>query len=139
LKIISSALGDANGTLEQKLISICQLLSTAAVSSPVEIQSFTIQFNVQVDPETDFRHAHSIPSWLDLDDILTGNPFANLRQVDLDFHFFIFSASTAPADWQPRIDIHILPRLSTHPFINFRLNIQKIYTPHPMAVQLYFL
>ena len=139
LKIISSALGHAYGTFEQKLILIRQLLSTAAVSSPVQIQSLTIQFNVQVAPETDFRHAQSIPSWLELDDILTGNEFANLRQVELDFRFFVFSASTAPIAWQSRIDIDILPRLSTHPFIDFQLNIRKICTPHPMSVHLYFL
>jgi len=37
---------------------------------------------------TDFRHVQSIPSWLELDHILTGSEFANLRRVDLDFHFF---------------------------------------------------
>ena len=84
-----------------------------------------------------------MPSWLELDDILTGNSFANLRHVDLDFHFFfIVSASTAQAGWHPQIDIdtnRILSRLSTHPSIDFQLNIQNVCTPHPMAVYLYFL
>jgi len=104
LKTISSTV-DVHGNFDRKLRSICRFLSTAAVSSPVEIQSLTMQFNVQVLPETDFRHAQSLPSWLELDDILTGRSFANLRQVDLDFHFFIVTASTDPAGWQPRIDI----------------------------------
>jgi len=84
-----------------------------------------------------------MPSWLELDDILTGSEFPNLHQVDLDFHFFfIVTASTAPVGWQPRIDIHtnhILSRLSTHPSINFQLNIRNTCTPHPMAIYLNFL
>ena len=140
LKTISSAV-DAHGDFDRKLRSICRFLSTAAVSSSVEIQSLTIQFNVQVLPETDsdFRHAQSLPSWLELDDILTGRSFANLRQVNLDFHFFIVTtASMAPAGWQPQIDIQILSRLSTHPSINFQLNTRNICAPYPMAVHLYF-
>jgi hypothetical protein len=142
LKIISSAV-DAHGSFDRKLRAICRLLSTTAVSSPVEIQALTIQFNVQVAPETDFRHAQSMPSWLELDDILTGRSFANLRQVDLDFHFFfIVTASMVPAGWEPQIHIdasHILSRLSTHPSTDFQLNVRNICTPHPMAVYLYFL
>ena len=80
-----------------------------------------------------------MPSWLELDDILTGSSFANLREVNLDFHFFILSASTAPVGWQPQIDIRILSQLSTHPSIKFQLNVQTICTHHPMAICLYYL
>ena len=84
-----------------------------------------------------------MPGWLELDDILTGRSFANLRQVDLDFHFFfIVAASTVPAGWKPQINIdanHILSRLSAHPSIDLQLNVRNICTPHFMTVYLYFL
>ena len=115
---------------------IYRLLSTAVDSPPVGIQSLIIQFNVEVAPETDFRPAEPLLSWLQLDDILTGRSFANLRQVGIDFHFF---SSTAPAGRQPQIDsidaIHILSRLSTHPSID--LNVRNICTPYPKTVYLY--
>ena len=140
LKIITNAL-DAHGSFNRKLSKTCQLLSPAATSTPVKIQSLTIQFNVQVLPETNFYHAQALPSWLELDDILTGGSYAHLRQVDLGLHFFfVVAASAVPAGWRPQINIdpnHILSRLSTHPFIDFRLNIRNFFTPHPMAVYLY--
>ena len=71
--------------------------------------------------------------------LVTGRSFTNLRQVDRDIYFFIISASTTPVGWQLQTDMYILHRLSTHPSINFQLNIWKICTPHPMAVYLYFL
>ena len=106
-------------------------LPIAKVLSPVQIQSLIIQFNVQVAPETNFLHTDSSP-------ILTGRSFMNLHQVDRDIYFFI-SASMTPIGWQLRTDMYILCRLSTHLSIDFQLNIQKICTPHPMAVYLYFL
>ena len=134
---------DTHGSFDRKLGAVCRLLSTAVDSFPVGIQSLTIQFNVEVAPETDFHPAQSMPGWLQLDNILTGSSFANLRKVDLDLHFFfIVTASTAPAGWPPQIDIyaiHILSRLSIHPCIDFQLNIRNTCTPHPMTVYLNFL
>ncbi|KIM42799.1 hypothetical protein M413DRAFT_123971 [Hebeloma cylindrosporum] len=145
LKTISSVTdADGNIDIDRKLRAICRLLSTAAVASPpVGMESITIQFDVQVLPGSNFSHAASLPGWLELDDILTGSSFPNLRRVEFDFHFFIVGIFTSTSwalsgsSWRPPSLSE--SRLSMHPFIDFKVNAKNIRGPHPMAVYLYFL
>jgi len=69
--------------------------------------------------------------------------FINLQHVDLQFLFFFYvPLSTSHEDWQSRVDFEVarvLPRLSTHPKIQFKFKTNTMCTQQSMGLQLYSL
>ena len=76
---------------------------------------------------------YSISPWLDLDILLMQGAFLDLRRLDLNFQdFYHSSESQPPGRWKSGGDAcrkRILPEVSGHPSIEFRLNTRTIYAP----------
>ncbi|KIM42807.1 hypothetical protein M413DRAFT_26796 [Hebeloma cylindrosporum] len=132
LKILAQADGESDLFLEKA--GICYFLSAVTPSSPLRIQSLTIDFSTEISLDSNIDS--DIHYWLELDMYLMMGGFVELRRVELNFQFFhCCSASQTLGDWKSETGVahkRLLPMVSRHPSIEFRLNTRTICTPHSM-------